>query len=135
MGGTTTFVRQVHLHDNLGLDLSLENVSINTSSTGDDGFYGNTNIGNLSFSDVTAYSSVGSGIFLTSHTGCWELLGAYLAAEGIPLDVVARRMYDERLERLLTDSRKSAGMGNISRGSGTRDIIRSLNAGRGIGWG
>lgn len=78
--------------------------------------------------------SRGPAIFLTSHTGCWELLGAYLAIEGIPLDVVARRMYDERLERLLIDSRESAGMGNISRGSGTRDIIRSLNAGRGIGF-
>ena len=33
LGGTTTFVRQVYMHDNLGLDLSLENVSINTTST------------------------------------------------------------------------------------------------------
>ena len=76
----------------------------------------------------------GSAIFLTSHTGCWELLGAYLAIEGIPLDVVARKIYDDRLERMLTDTREAAGMGNISRGTGTRDIIRSLNAGRGIGF-
>jgi KDO2-lipid IV(A) lauroyltransferase len=83
---------------------------------------------------VREVTARGPAIFLTSHTGCWELLGAYLAIEGIPLDVVARRIYDERLERMLIDSRESAGMGNISRGTGTREIIRSLNAGRGIGF-
>ncbi|MDP2982661.1 MAG: lysophospholipid acyltransferase family protein [Candidatus Latescibacter sp.] len=75
----------------------------------------------------------GGAIFLTSHTGCWELLGSYLVAEGIPLAVIARRFYDERLEKVLLSMREQAGMRVISRGENTREIIRALRDGYGIG--
>jgi len=72
----------------------------------------------------------GRGVIgLTSHTGCWELLGAYLAAVGMPIAVVARRLYDPRLEEMLLESRTHGGMVTISRGRDTRDIIRVLKKG------
>ncbi len=72
----------------------------------------------------------GNGVIgLTSHTGCWELLGVYLAVVGVPIAVIARRLYDPRLEELLVDTRTSGGMRNISRGRDTRDILRLLREG------
>jgi len=75
----------------------------------------------------------GGAIFLTSHTGCWELLGSYLVAEGIPLAVIARKLYDERLEKVLLGMRERSKMRVISRGENTREIIRALRDGYGIG--
>ncbi|MFC1511580.1 lysophospholipid acyltransferase family protein [Candidatus Latescibacterota bacterium] len=76
----------------------------------------------------------GRGVIgLTSHTGCWELLGAYLVAVGVPLSVIARRLYDHRLERLLIESREKSGIENITRGHDTRDVLRALKQGRLIG--
>ncbi len=69
----------------------------------------------------------GHGVIgLTSHTGCWELLGVYLATVGVPTSAIARRLYDNRIEELLTDTRRAGGMVNIARGHDTRDIIRAL---------
>ncbi len=72
----------------------------------------------------------GSGaIGLTSHAGCWEMLGSYLVADGVNLAVIARRLYDPRLEELLYKSRSGAGLRVISRGRNTRDVIRALKEG------
>ena len=72
----------------------------------------------------------GRGVIgLTSHTGCWELLGVYLATVGIPIAVIARRMHDTRLEKMLVETRIRGGMKNISRGHNTRDVIRALKDG------
>jgi len=75
----------------------------------------------------------GGAIGLTSHTGCWELLGAYLTAVGVPLSVIARRLYDSRLERLLIESRERSGIENITRGQDTREVLRALKRGRLLG--
>jgi len=76
----------------------------------------------------------GHGIIgLTSHAGCWELLGAYLAVTGVPTSAIARRLYDHRLEDLLADTRTSRGILPISRGLNTRDIIRVLKKGYLVG--
>lgn len=72
----------------------------------------------------------GRGIIgLMSHAGCWELLGVYLASVGVPTAAIARKLYDSRLEDLLTDTRRAGGIKNISRGHDTRDIIRALRNG------
>ncbi len=76
----------------------------------------------------------GKGVIcLTSHTGCWEMLGSYLVASGIPLAVIAKRLYDPRLEEELLRSRIHAGFRVISRGRDTREIIRSLREGYFLG--
>ncbi len=72
-------------------------------------------------------------IWLTGHFGNWELLGAYLAQNGLPLKVIGRTAYDPRLDKMIVDGRNQAGYSNIARGKGTREIIRALRAGYAIG--
>lgn len=76
----------------------------------------------------------GKGIIgLTSHAGCWELLGVYLTTLNVPISAIAARLYDHRLEKMLVDNRISGGIKNISRGQDTREIIRSLKQGYLVG--
>jgi len=67
-----------------------------------------------------------SAILLTAHFGNWELLAAWIARSGYKLKVVGAPNHDPRLDRLISDNRNSAGYFNITRGSGTRDIIRAI---------
>ena len=76
----------------------------------------------------------GKGVIgLTGHVGCWELMGTYFAMIGINIDVVAQKLYDSRLERLLIRSREEGGMKVISRGENTRDILHAIRDGHLIG--
>ncbi len=68
-------------------------------------------------------------IGLTSHAGCWEFLGVYLAVIGVPVSAIARRLYDPRLERMLLETRTAGGVNNIARGYNTKDIIHVLKNG------
>ena len=68
-------------------------------------------------------------LMLTAHTGNWEMLGAWLVAMGLPLAAIARRLYDPRLEDLLSGSRSGSGIRTITRGDNTREITRSLKEG------
>ena len=72
-------------------------------------------------------------IVLASHTGCWELSGVYLAVTGIPLSAIVTKLYDQRLEDMLIETRKNAGIKVISRGKDTRNIIRALKKGDVVG--
>jgi Kdo2-lipid IVA lauroyltransferase/acyltransferase len=65
-------------------------------------------------------------IFLTGHFGNFELLAAWTARNGFPLNVVGKPIFDERLNRLVVETRQLAGMVNIPRGKGTREIIRCI---------
>lgn len=68
-------------------------------------------------------------ILLSGHFGNWELLGAWLVQNGIPLKVIARLAYDPRLDEMLVDVRNKAGYTNIPRGKSSKEIIRSLKLG------
>ena len=46
---------------------------------------------------------------LTGHTGNWELLGAYLAIKGYPLNVIGAPIYDSRLDELVINNRLNSG--------------------------
>lgn len=72
-------------------------------------------------------------IVLTGHFGNWELMGAWLAQNGYKLWVVGTSAYDARLDKLITDTRNSAGYINIARGKGTREIINVLRKGFPLG--
>ena len=76
----------------------------------------------------------GRGIIaLSGHVGCWEMMGVYLAAIGLKVSAIARKLYDTRLEELMLDSRESGGMNVISRGENTRQIIRAFKRGHLVG--
>ncbi|MCE5250896.1 lysophospholipid acyltransferase family protein [bacterium] len=87
--------------------------------------------------DIDRYERLmeaGKGVIgLSGHMGCWELMGTYLALLGFPVDAVARKLYDPRLERLLIRSREQGGMNVISRGENTREILRAIKGGHLIG--
>lgn len=73
--------------------------------------------------------SHGKGVlWITGHVGNWELLAWYWAHKGYKLHVVAREVYDERLNRLLMGIRREAGVSVILRDSpkAGREILGAL---------
>jgi KDO2-lipid IV(A) lauroyltransferase len=65
-------------------------------------------------------------LFVTGHLGNWELGGAYLAARGIPIEAVARRMQNPLFDRYLTDTRRQIGMTVIYDADAVRRVPRAI---------
>jgi Kdo2-lipid IVA lauroyltransferase/acyltransferase len=91
------------------------------------------------FEEVEGWSIVeerlarGKGlIVVTGHLGNWELGGAYLAARGIPIDVVARHMANPLFDRYLTRTRQQIGMTVVHDEEAVRRVPRSLRSGRAV---
>ena len=75
----------------------------------------------------------GKGLILvTGHLGNWELAGAYLAARGIPLDAIARRMSNPLFDRYLTETRSRIGMVVVHDAEAVRRTPRSLRENRAV---
>jgi len=79
----------------------------------------------------------GKGVIcITAHLGNWELMGARIALKGRPpVNVIARSIYDERINRILLKFRSRYGVKTIlrsrrSRGesitASTKEILRVL---------
>jgi len=70
-------------------------------------------------------------IWITGHLGNWELMACYMAAQGYPFRVVAREIYDERLNRLLLGFRREAAVRVILRDSpaAARQMLKALKNG------
>ncbi len=82
------------------------------------------------------YINAGQGIImLSAHVGNWELFGAYLSMIGYPITVVAREVYDERLNWLLVNMRLRNGVRTISRSgrSNTKRMISTIKKGEILG--
>ncbi|UCD72078.1 MAG: hypothetical protein JSW70_03530 [Syntrophobacterales bacterium] len=75
-------------------------------------------------------------IYITAHLGSWELMAAYYALKGNhPVNVIARSVYDERINRILLKFRSRYGVRTILRGrarkgesiaASTKEILRVL---------
>lgn len=75
----------------------------------------------------------GNGLMLVSgHVGNWELGGAYLAARGLPVSVVARHMANPLVDRYLTSTRERNGLDVIHDEVAVRRVPRALRAGRAV---
>lgn len=75
----------------------------------------------------------GRGVILvTGHLGNWELGAAYLAARGVPLDVIARRMSNPLFDEYLTGTRSRFGMVVVHDSDAVRRTPRSLREGRSV---
>jgi KDO2-lipid IV(A) lauroyltransferase len=69
----------------------------------------------------------GRGLMVvTGHLGNWELGGSYVAARGIPLEAVARRMENPLFDRYLTETRRRIGMTVIHDADAVRRVPRAL---------
>ena len=71
-------------------------------------------------------------ILVTGHLGNWELGGAYVAARGMPLEVIARRMGNPLFDRYLTAVRERIGMAVIHDHDAVRRVPRALRDGHPI---
>jgi len=73
----------------------------------------------------------GHGIILvTGHLGNWEFGGAYFAARGVPIDVVARGMANPIFEAYVGRTRRKIGMEVIHDKDAVRRTPRSLRDNR-----
>ncbi|HEU4720195.1 MAG TPA: lysophospholipid acyltransferase family protein [Gemmatimonadaceae bacterium] len=75
----------------------------------------------------------GRGVmFVSGHIGNWELGGSYIAARGVPLEVVARRMENPLFDRYLNDTRRSIGMTVIHDAEAVRRVPRAMREEHGV---
>ena len=63
---------------------------------------------------------------VTGHLGNWELGGSYVAARGVPLEAVARRMENPLFDHYLTETRRRIGMTVIHDADAVRRVPRAL---------
>ena len=67
--------------------------------------------GTEGFEAILDAKAAGKGIILiTGHFGNWELAGAYVAARGVPIEVIVRRMNHPLFDSYVTRTREGAGM-------------------------
>jgi KDO2-lipid IV(A) lauroyltransferase len=72
-------------------------------------------------------------IAITGHIGNWELMGAYLARKGYPVNVLATRVRNERLDDLLIGIRRKAGLKVLERSRELMSAFRCLKHGEMLG--
>jgi KDO2-lipid IV(A) lauroyltransferase len=77
--------------------------------------------------------AAGRGIlFVGGHLGNWELGGSFLAASGVPLEAVARRMENPLFDGYLTRTRRRIGMTVIQDAEAVRRVPRAVRAGHAV---
>lgn len=82
---------------------------------------------------VEAARAAGRGMLLVSgHIGNWELGGAYIAARGIGIDVVVRRMGNPLFDSYVTSTRTRLGMQVVPDADAVRRIPRAMREGRAV---
>jgi Kdo2-lipid IVA lauroyltransferase/acyltransferase len=75
--------------------------------------------------------AAGRGVLIvTGHLGNWELCGGYVAARGVALDVVVRRMGNPLFDRYLNATRRRIGMRVVYDNEAVRRLTRSMREGR-----
>lgn len=65
-------------------------------------------------------------IAVTGHFGSWELLGAAVAAKGVPVDFLVGEQTNDLVNDIMNRLRRSAGIGTIERGISARGVFESL---------
>lgn len=84
---------------------------------------------------VARARSEGRGmIFVAGHHGNWELLGGYIAARGIPFEVIARGMGNPLFGDYINDIRTELGMQVMHDSEAVKRTPRALRAGRAVGF-
>ena len=71
-------------------------------------------------------------ILVTGHFGNWELFGAALAHEGIPIGAVVARQANRMVDKLINSIRKKCGIKVIYQSESAFGIIKALKSGRQI---
>ena len=81
-----------------------------------------------------AAAAAGHGVLLVSgHFGNWELMGARIAAEGLPLTSLGKRQSNAQVDRLLSSFRERAGLRVMPTGGSLKEIVTVLRRGETVG--
>lgn len=84
----------------------------------------------LDLSELEALRAEGRGaVLMTGHFGNWELMGAAVAARGIPIHVVARSQSNPWVDRLQNRIRERAGLKVIKAEGAAKQIVRAVRRG------
>lgn len=82
---------------------------------------------------IEAARAAGEGaILITGHLGNWELAGAYVAARGMPLDVIVRTQANPLFDGYINATRAALGMHVVRDHEAVRRTPRALREGRGV---
>ncbi len=65
-------------------------------------------------------------IAVTAHYSNWEVLPVYFACRGFKIGVIGRKLFDDRLDKIVNTARRAAGVRAFDRDRGTREMIRAL---------
>jgi KDO2-lipid IV(A) lauroyltransferase len=77
--------------------------------------------------------ALGRGVmFVSGHLGNWELGGSFVAARGVPLEAVARRMENPLFDQYITDTRRRIGMTVIHDADAVRRVPRAMREQHGV---
>lgn len=71
-------------------------------------------------------------LLVTGHLGNWELAGAYVAARGVPMDVIVRTQANPLFDAYINETRATLGMTVVRDHEAARRTPRSLRDGRAI---
>lgn len=69
-------------------------------------------------------------VLVTGHFGSWELMGAFLASRGWPVDYLVGEQHNLLVNRLMNDHRRLFGIGLIDMGVAARGVIKAIRGGR-----
>ena len=79
--------------------------------------------------------TAGKGIVVVAgHHGNWELLGAYIAARGVPFDVIVRGIANPLFDEYVNHLRTALGMVVVHDQDAVSRTPRALRAGRAVGF-
>ena len=67
-------------------------------------------------------------VFVGGHLGQWELLGARLTADGLPVDFLVGQQTNARIDELMNDLRRAQRIGIIPRALALRKVMEALRA-------
>jgi KDO2-lipid IV(A) lauroyltransferase len=70
------------------------------------------------------------GMMVTAHFGNWELIAAWMAASGFPVDFLIGTQHNEKVDRLLVGFRSATGGRIIRLSTSSRQVFKSLKANR-----
>lgn len=69
------------------------------------------------------------GILMTAHIGPWEVGGAWIASQGVPLTGVALSHASPQVEKFFLSRREHSGYRTVPLGSAARELLRTLKRG------
>lgn len=69
-------------------------------------------------------------VMVTGHFGSWELMGAFIAQDGWPIDYLVGEQHNLKVNNLMNEYRRMFGIGLIELGVAARGVVKAVRVGR-----